>query len=380
MDTLARRSELYVQGILRSAATLDDLERDCAIDHTRGKRYPNLVLLKYNQIAGAKMDSPVVQQCRGVILDEADNWRIISRPFDKFFNYGEGFAAPIDWSTAHVQEKLDGSLMQLYWYRGQWHVATSGTPDAYGEVNGHGFTFADLFWRVWREQGCSLPAQGDQGFTFLFELCTPYNKIVVQHGGSFLRLIGVRENESGQESRVSPQNGWARGRMWRPVAEYVLTSLDAVLSTFDTLNPLEQEGYVVVDAQFNRVKVKHPGYVALHHMRDSFSPRAFMEVVLKGEVDEVAVAFPEFAPTLCELDRRLGDLVCLIGGTYALLSGHEMSQREFALQAVQYPWSGILFGLRKGQWATPMVALQDVRVDKVLAWLDLGTDVALDSL
>ena len=36
---------------------------------------------------------------------------------------------PIDWGTARVYEKLDGSLMTLYRYGGAWQVASSGLPD-----------------------------------------------------------------------------------------------------------------------------------------------------------------------------------------------------------------------------------------------------------
>ena len=91
--------------------------------------YPNLVLFKYDQV-NSPMDNPVVQECRGIILDEADDWRVIARPFTKFYNYGEPNAASIDWTTARVQEKVDGSLCAFYHYKGDWHVATTGTPDA----------------------------------------------------------------------------------------------------------------------------------------------------------------------------------------------------------------------------------------------------------
>ena len=42
------------------------------------------------------MDNPIVQQARGIILDEAKDWKVVARPYDKFFNLGEGNAAPID--------------------------------------------------------------------------------------------------------------------------------------------------------------------------------------------------------------------------------------------------------------------------------------------
>jgi hypothetical protein len=38
-------------------------------------------------------------------------------------------AAAIDWTNAVVTEKLDGSLVTLYWYQGGWQVASTGTPD-----------------------------------------------------------------------------------------------------------------------------------------------------------------------------------------------------------------------------------------------------------
>src|SRR5689334_13224443 len=77
--------------------------------------YPGLVQLKYSQIE-SPMGERIVQECRGLILDEGHDWKVIAFPYTKFFNHGEGHAAPIDWGTAKVYEKLDGSLMTLYSY------------------------------------------------------------------------------------------------------------------------------------------------------------------------------------------------------------------------------------------------------------------------
>lgn len=45
--------------------------------------------------------------------------RIVCRPFDKFFNSGEPDhkREPMDWATARVYEKLDGSLIKAYFYK-----------------------------------------------------------------------------------------------------------------------------------------------------------------------------------------------------------------------------------------------------------------------
>ena len=132
-------------------------------------KYPNLFHLKYNQIS-SPMHLPIVQECRGLILDRDQNWKVVAYPYSKFFNYGEEAAAKIDWRTAKIYEKLDGSLCTLYWYDNKWNVATSGTPDASGEVNGFGMTFEKLFWDVWSELGYDMP--DDHLACYMFELMT----------------------------------------------------------------------------------------------------------------------------------------------------------------------------------------------------------------
>src|SRR5271170_7082534 len=83
-----------------------------AISAKRHPQFSNLVHLKYSQI-DSPMNEPIVRECRGLIVDQADDWRIVAAPYRKFFNHGEVHAAPIDWPTARVYEKLDGSLMYL---------------------------------------------------------------------------------------------------------------------------------------------------------------------------------------------------------------------------------------------------------------------------
>jgi hypothetical protein len=75
------------------------------------------------------MHEPIVRESRGVILDEADDWRVVARAFDKFFNYGESGADEIDWGTARVQEKVDGCFR-----RGQSVCVWGGGVVTMGEI------------------------------------------------------------------------------------------------------------------------------------------------------------------------------------------------------------------------------------------------------
>lgn len=356
---------LQIQDYLRNGGTLEALLATYGIIAKRHGAYPNLVLLKYNQIA-SPMHERIVQECRGIILDEADGWAVVARAFDKFFNHGEGHAAPIDWPSARVQEKLDGSLCLVYHYRDEWHVATTGTPDAGGDINGSGMRFADYFWSTFgtRDFQCSK-----SGICFFFELMGPANRVVVVHPEPRLVLLGARIQETGQE--LTPESARiyiGNDREIEIVRRFGLGSVAAIAETFTSISPLSQEGYVVVDAAFNRIKVKHPGYVALHHAKDGMSQRAFITIAQSGEVPEVIAAFPELRPMLDETRGRLDALVAVVEEDYARLRSIPI-QKDFALQAVKTRCSAALFAVRAGKASSVRSYFAGVHVDQMMRML-----------
>ena len=69
--------ELHVQKYLRTPGkTLETLEAEYSIKAKRHGKYPNLVLLKYNQI-DSPFSEPLVRECRGLILDESNDWSVV---------------------------------------------------------------------------------------------------------------------------------------------------------------------------------------------------------------------------------------------------------------------------------------------------------------
>ena len=306
-------------------------------------RFPNLVFLKYNQI-DSPMHESIVQECRGLILDASDDWRVVSYPFRKFFNHGEPNAVAVDWSTARVYEKLDGSLMTLYPYRGEWHVASNGTPDAGGEVFGHGFTFAELFWKTFKEAGYRLPMPGVP-FSFMFELMTPFNRVVVQHAAPRLKLIGVRHLGLLAEDHVG---GWAGAMGWDCVGSLPLGCIADCLAAAEALDPIASEGFVVCDASFNRVKVKSARYVALAHLKETASPRRMLEIIRAGESDEFLAYFPELKAAYDVVRERFDATCAELDADYARLRDIP-EQKAFAAEAIKTRCSSPLFAVRAGK-------------------------------
>lgn len=369
--------ELHVQKYLRDGGTPERLEQDLGITHKRHGAHANLILFKYNQIE-SPMSNPIVQECRGLILDEANDWAIVNWSMSKFFNYGEGLADPIDWATAVVQAKMDGSLIQLYNYQGKWYVATSGTPDAMTEVNGSGVNFSDLFWKALTQNGGIWTASREEfapvndearHYNFWFELTGPLNRVVVDYKTTNLTLLGARRVDTWEEVHPSTIAHLFPGVP--VVKEFPLQSMEEIFETLKTMNPLEQEGYVIrwkkKDGTIGRSKSKSPGYVALHHARDSFaaSNKNLVEVVRQNEDAEYLAAFPDLYERMMKIRVRYLEVVVELQEAM-IKHGHLQIQKEFALSIKDVPGNGALFQLRSGKVKSVKEFLAKMSIDSLM--------------
>jgi hypothetical protein len=352
--------ELELQKYLRGGGKPEDLTAKYAIKVNRHPTFPNLTLFKYDQI-DSPMGEPIVQESRGIILNEADNWNVLCYSYRKFFNRGEGHAAEIDMNTAKIYDKLDGSLMQMFYYGGEWRIASSGTPDAGGNVYGSNKTFSELFWEVWKGLGYELPK--DMGYSYSFELMTPLNRIVCVYDKPRIVLHGVRNLNTLQEQEPE---AFAEKNGWECVKSFKANSLEDVAAMAAALDPIKNEGYVAVDANFNRQKIKNPAYVSLAHMKDSMgsSKKRMVEVVRNGESSEFLSVFPEFVEIYNEVKTKFDALVIDAEATFAANKDIEV-QKDFAMAVKDKPYASIMFMMRKNKNLTVRQALKDMRVESL---------------
>lgn len=88
--------------------------------------HPSLPLTIWNYTEKVQFENlwdEITLMCRGLVTD--NNGKIVARPFKKFFNIEEGKHTPTE--NFEVWEKMDGSLGIVFWYEGQWIVATRGS-------------------------------------------------------------------------------------------------------------------------------------------------------------------------------------------------------------------------------------------------------------
>ncbi len=376
------------------------LQESYGIYAKRHPEFPNLVQFAYDQIEtpNDKRASKVVRECRGIILDEADNWKVVAYPFNRFFNADEPCADEIDWKHCRVQEKVDGSLMILYHYKDDWHVATKGSPDAGGNVGDLTITFRKLFWDSAEYFIGGLCKSGclNTNYTYMVELTSPANRIVCDYtkrgpidmvdgdanivrdptfimdqtglamDGSRLTLIGVRDISSPNYKEIPVDN--FRDDWHYVVQEFPLRSLDDVVAAAACLNPIEQEGYVVVDENFNRIKIKSPTYVLIHHIKDSFTIRRQIELIKAGEDPEVLAYYPEYQEQMSNLRIAIAAFAEVVQGEYDRVTaevGPDATQKDFALKAKATKLPAALFAIRSGRCKTAREFVMTMPADKI---------------
>lgn len=293
--------------------------------------WDDFVSFKYNQI-NSDFSIPLVREARGAVFIK-DTWECVSRAFDKFFNYGESNASKIDWDTARVMEKVDGSLMRLFW-DGNWYLVTNSGFDAYqaptGNVNYP--TFGDVFELGLQNLGYKNLNEfcGEVNIfrTYMFELVSPYTRVVIPYDNTEIYYLGERRMSDFQEF-YCPSNF---PELYHPKL-YNCSNLFDLIRMAQEL-PWNEEGYVVCDANFNRIKVKSPQYILAHYMRNNnvITEERLMEVILRGETEEFSCYASEYLPKLQELQKKKSTLQAEAELLRNLLQTqfHFASRKEFA--------------------------------------------------
>lgn len=330
------------------------------------REYNNKVLLKYDQLSAPTLMANIeVQECRGLILEKG-SWDVMSLAFTKFFNADESNAHKVDWNTAHVLEKLDGTLIQVYWdwHKNEWFAGTTGTAEGEGEVNNKmGTTFNSLFWDTVTKQYALNPCMLDKDHVYVFELTTPYNIVVKPHGESSATLLTVRNLVTLQEVSWKDLYMVSESLRMPLVKKFDLNAnnVGVLLKTFKNM-PWSEEGYVVVDANFNRIKIKNPAYVAVHHLKGKTAEHNIITIVKSNEIEEFVSTFPERKDELLRLKENYDKLTEKLNNVWFELSTRKPKnitreeKKRYAMDVFEVcgkydlkQFTGLYFGLVDGK-------------------------------
>jgi RNA ligase len=228
--------------------------------------HPSLPLTIWNYTEKVQYENlwdEVTLMCRGLVTDYKGN--IIARPFKKFFNIEEGKYTPTE--NFEVYEKMDGSLGIVFCYEGEWRVATRGSFTSEQAIKG-----AEILGKY--DTDLLSP-----GYTYLFEIIYPDNRIVVDYGNSerMVMLACIDCSSDGIESDIH-------------IPYYmdnftVVKKYDGVkdFKELKTMVKDDQEGFIVKFTNGDRIKIKGVEYLRLHKIMTNMSTTAVWECLKNGD-------------------------------------------------------------------------------------------------
>ncbi len=312
---------LKIQQYLRQGNSLNSLRAEPY--NLIVKEEGNLAIIKYNQIS-SDFSEEMVREARGIIFYKP-TWDVVCYPFEKFFNYGEPNADKLDESELHIYQKIDGSLAKVWYFEGAWRLSSNGVIDASEVVMNDGINFQSLFMRAlstyklnWPEFTSTL----DKNYTYMYELATPDNKVVVSYDKYMLFYLGQRNNYTYQEE-------YHPDARIDNVKVYNFNSIEEIINAASEL-PNSEEGYVVRDKNWNRVKIKNPVYFMLHKLANNGKPD-LVQYVIEHNEDELLAYFPEYRRDIAKLKDKFR-LLEHKAHTYVHIMEryYEMSRADFA--------------------------------------------------
>lgn len=180
---------------------------------------------------------------------------------------------------------------------------------------------------------------------YIFELVSRENRIVTWYDDDFVALIGVRNLNTFTEIHPYIIKKTAEILGVKSPKFYDAKNIEGCKKLFNTI-PDDQEGFVVVDNKFNRIKIKQQTYLKM----------ANIKMLKKDDMLDYVRGLTELDGELLQKDKKIMEEIELmrqeweeleyhIIQTFKELKNNSATRKEFALQAVKFPFKGFLFAL-----------------------------------
>lgn len=297
-------------------------------------------LYNYNDNVLIPRNDSILIRCRGLVLDL--NGRLFNYPFDRFFNSHEKECKDVSFINSEIQEKLDGSLISVWFDEIDWRVTTRGAfyPNNKADIN-----YEQEFKRLFNQFKLL-----DKNNCYIFELISKKNRIVTYYKNEKVVLLGVRNLDSFREIAQKELDELAiKMKVDRP-KKYKADNLEDCKKLFNELKD-DEEGLVIVDKDFNRVKMKQESYLKLSRIKMLKEQDIFNYVLGREEIDK------DFLGKFKEVDDKIEELRTIwkkarkkILSKFDELKHLDKDSRKiYAREALKYKFSGILFKLIDGK-------------------------------
>lgn len=213
----------------------------------------------------------ITLSCRGLIVDNDCN--ILGRSFRKFFNYEEVSDKININKPFEAYEKMDGSLIILFYYAKEkkWIVSSRGSFIS---------EQAEMARKIVKDKINTLLLS--HAHTYIFELIAPTNRIVVNYGDmEDLVLLGMIETNSGVEVSYD-EMVLKHSNYLNIVKRYFKYDNNINIPDLKSMEEYNREGFVVRFEDGDRIKVKFDEYCRLHRIVTNVSNKSVWEHLMMG--------------------------------------------------------------------------------------------------
>ena len=349
-----------------------------------------LTNLLYSQVESPKFE-PFAMQCRGMVID-GETLEILGRPFTRFFNFGEGRMelkvlenqTKLDdvsslkklnelyrkfesgdqkiLNELSYYEKVDGSLIKVYFYPKikKWLVGTKGQAVCESANGRNQLSFYDLFLQSLNLENDSefqnlMEITGNRNNTYLFEITSRKNTVVVQHKETGLWFLGAVDNETGLVVEESIEHDFSNIYQSMPNVKEILKpkkySFESIKEAeiFSKNLPFDDEGYVIYYQKQPIFKIKSPAYVQAHHMLGNggiFKETSTIKLVFLNELSEYLTYFANYADKMLIYQIAKEQMVKDILKGFLESYQFNMDRKAYAAMIEKEDFKGIFFHLK----------------------------------
>ncbi len=155
------------------------------------KKHGDLIIVKYNK-ENKYSDNDYIRCSRGIILDTLTK-KIVNYSLDGDISF-DNFKNKVNWSDVVIENVLDGTMINLYYYKDKWNIATKFSSNAYESKFRSNKTFGNLFEEVVDLNNLKL----DNKFSYTLLLQHVDNRIVtniVENKVYYLESVNLTTGE-----------------------------------------------------------------------------------------------------------------------------------------------------------------------------------------
>jgi hypothetical protein len=119
-----------------------------------------------------------------------------------------------------------------------------------------------------------------------------------------------------------------------------------------------EEGYVVVDANYNRVKIKSRAYVVAHHLRNNgvVTKSRILDMIRTNEKDEFLAYYPEYRGMFSDIERKINNVIEVMEKDWSTIPSYN-NRRDLAIWA------------NSTSFPSAMYSMADLKVDSFTTWI-----------